>query len=48
MHAGSSTHSMARVMSTQKFPMVSFSVRAMPRMNAIASAIPTAADAKLW
>ena len=48
MQAGSSTHSVERVISTQKFPMVSFSVRAMPRMNAIASAMPTAADAKLW
>ena len=45
---GSSTHSEARTMSTQKFPMVSFSVWAMPRMKAIATAMPTAADTKLW
>ena len=37
----------ARVRSTQKLPMVSFSRREMPRMKAIASAMPTAAEAKL-
>ena len=36
-----------RVRSTQKLPMVSFSRRAMPRMNAMASAMPTAAETKL-
>ena len=35
-------------MSTQKLPSVSFSFCAMPRMNAIATAMPTAADTKLW
>ena len=48
MQNGSSTHSVARVMSTQKLPSVSRSRAAMPRMNAIASAMPTAADTKLW
>jgi len=36
-----------RTRSTQKLPMVSISRRAMPRINAIATAIPTAADTKL-
>jgi hypothetical protein len=45
---GSSTHSDARTMSTQKLPIVSCSFCAMPRMNAIATAMPTAADTKLW
>ena len=44
---GSSTHSVPRVRSTQKLPSVFISRRAMPRMNAIASAMPTAADQKL-
>jgi hypothetical protein len=35
-------------MSTQKLPIVSFSCCAMPRMNAIATAMPTAAETKLW
>ncbi len=35
-------------MSTQKLPMVSFSFWAMPRMNAMATEMPTAADTKLW
>ncbi len=47
MHMGSSSQSVARVMSTQKLPMVSFSRRAIPRTNAIANAMPTAADVKL-
>ena len=45
---GSSTHKKQRVRSTQKFPMVPDSRRVIPRIRAIASAIPTAADAKLW
>ncbi len=45
---GSSTHSVARTMSTQKFPSVSFSRCAMPRMNAMATEMPTAAETKLW
>ncbi len=44
---GSSTQRDARVMSTQKLPMVSFSFWAMPRMNAMATAMPAAADTKL-
>ena len=35
-------------MSTQKLPIVSFSRCAMPRMNAIATEMPTAAETKLW
>jgi hypothetical protein len=35
-------------MSTQKLPSVSFSRWAIPRMNAIASATPVAAETKLW
>ena len=38
----------ARVVSTQKLPIVSCSRRAMPRMKATASAMPTAAETKLW
>ena len=37
----------ARTMSTQKLPIVSICRRAMPRMNAIASAMPAAAETKL-
>ena len=48
MQMGSSTQSVARVMSTQKLPIVSFSFWAMPRMKAMATAMPTAADTKLW
>ncbi len=48
MHAGSSTQSRQRVRSTQKLPIVFDSLRATPRIIAIASAIPTAAEAKLW
>ena len=44
---GNSTHSVARVMSTQKFPSVSRSRPAMPRMKAIARAMPAAAETKL-
>ena len=45
---GNKTHRVARTMSTQKLPRVSFSFCATPRMNAIAIAMPTAADTKLW
>ncbi len=45
---GSSTYSVPRVRSTQKLPSLPADWRAMPRTNATASAIPTAADAKLW
>ena len=44
---GSSTKSSERVMSTQKFPTALMSVRATPRMTAIAPAIPAAAETKL-
>ena len=36
----------ARVRSTQKFPIVSLRRRVMPRITAIATAMPTAADTK--
>ena len=35
-------------MSTQKLPMVDEARRARPRMRATATAIPTAAETKLW
>jgi hypothetical protein len=44
--SGSNTYSVARVTSTQKFPMVLLSCRAKPRTSAIAMAIPAAAEAK--
>ncbi len=44
---GSRTHRVPRVRSTQKLPSVFISVRAMPRIKAMASARPTAADQKL-
>jgi len=47
MQMGASTHSVPRVRSTQKLPSVLLSRREMPRMNAIASAMPVAADQKL-
>ncbi len=48
MQNGSSTQSEQRTRSTQKLPIVSFSFCAMPRMKAMASAMPVAADTKLW
>ena len=45
---GSSTRVVTRVMSTQKFPMVSERRRVNPRMRATATATPTAADTKFW
>ena len=45
---GRRTHKNERVRSTQKFPMVLDSWRAMPRITAMASAMPTAAEKKLW
>ena len=45
---GSSTQSEQRTRSTQKLPIVSFSFCARPRMNAMATEMPTAADTKLW
>ena len=47
MQNGSSSHSEHRTRSTQKLPIVSLSFCAIPRMNAIASAMPVAAEAKL-
>ena len=47
MHSGANTHNVPRVRSTQKLPSVFDSRRAIPRINAIASAMPTAADQKL-
>jgi hypothetical protein len=44
---GSSTHRVARTRSTQKFPIVSVSCCVTPRMNAIATAMPAAAETKL-
>ena len=35
-------------MSTQKLPSDSFSFCAMPRMKAMATEMPTAAETKLW
>ena len=46
-HTGSSTHRKQRVISTQKFPMVFDSRRAIPRTTAMAITMPTAAEAKL-
>ena len=37
-----------RTRSTQKLPTVPLSCRAMPRTSAAATAIPRAADQKLW
>src|ERR1700687_5620877 len=48
MQIGRRTHSVARVRSTQKLPIVLALARATPRMTAIASAMPVAAEAKLW
>ena len=45
---GSRTQREARVVSTQKLPMVLDSRREMPRMKAMARAMPTAAEKKLW
>ena len=45
---GNSTYTVARVTSTQKLPIVFFSCRAKPRTNAMATAIPAAAEAKFW
>ena len=39
---------MQRVRSTQKLPMPLASCRAKPRIKATASAMPTAAETKLW
>src|SRR5262245_5864592 len=46
--SGSSTYSVPRTRSTQKFPSLPALFRDTPRTNATATAIPTAADTKLW
>jgi hypothetical protein len=46
MEIGSRTYSVPRVTSTQKLPILSVPWRANPRINAIATAIPAAADTK--
>ena len=48
MQIGTSTHSVARVRSTQKLPRVFALRRTKPRMTAIAIARPAAAETKLW
>jgi|GEM_PF-4096478 hypothetical protein len=45
---GSKMQRVARVRSTQAFPMVSLLRRAKPRTSAIATAIPVAAERKDW
>ena len=44
--SGSSSRSVSRVRSTQKFPSRSVCRRVRPRINAATTAIPTAADRK--
>ena len=46
--SGSRTYSVPRTRSTQKLPSRPADRRAIPRTSATASAIPTAAEAKLW
>ena len=46
MQAGSSSHRVTRVISTQKLPTVLLWLRAKPRMKAKATAMPVAADRK--
>ncbi len=46
--SGSRMYSVPRTRSAQKFPSVPAERRAIPRTSATASAIPTAADTKLW
>ena len=48
MQIGSSTHSVLRTRSYQKFPSVRPPRRTKPRMTAIAIAKPAAAETKLW
>ena len=45
---GSRIRRQIRVRSTQKLPSRSVFVRAKPRTKAIATAMPTAAEAKFW
>ena len=45
---GRRTRTTTRVRSTQKLPMYRLSCRAMARMRAATTAIPTAAEAKFW
>ena len=46
--SGSSTYRVPRTRSAQKFPSRPADRRAMPRTSATASAMPTAAEMKLW
>ena len=47
-HAGSRIRVVLRVRSTQKLPSVDARRRASPRMNAARTAMPAAAETKLW
>ena len=47
-HAGSRIRVVVRVRSTQKLPSVDARRRASPRMNAAKTAMPAAAETKLW
>ena len=46
IESGSSSRTMTRVRSTQKLPSRSVLVRVKPRISAIATAMPTAAETK--
>src|ERR1035441_7866913 len=48
MESGSSTYSVPRMKSTQKLPRVLVEWRAKPLTTAMATAIPVAAEKKLW
>ena len=48
MEIGSRIYSVQRVKSTQKLPRVLVEWRENPRITAMATAIPTAAEKKLW
>jgi hypothetical protein len=48
MTSGSRTYSVLRVMSTQKLPTPDALRRTKPRMSAISTAMPVAADRKFW
>src|SRR3954464_9670212 len=48
MQIGRSKYSVTRVISAQKLPSVAVCLRAKPRNSAKASAIPVAAEVKLW
>ena len=48
MASGSSTYSVTRTRSAQKFPSSPAPRRAKPRMTAASTAMPTAAETKFW